>query len=307
MGSRISAWKHKMSKKYRAVIMEDETLFEAGVYRFSKGRIWAISLTLFMLVVAGSISLVFFTPWIREQIPGYTHPDEYEQQQELIQKVLKLEDALVQRDSFLASFQRMSGGGVPYVAPIQNAEEIQEAAESVLYAQSMEEDETNDLHDHNHGHSQASLVQNLPVKRDIALRKIKINANKELVVPGTLRLIPPVDGIISMVYNPAQKHYGLDLAAQANALIRSVAAGHVILSEWSDQNGYVIGIMHNGGLISFYKHNKQIFKKVGTQVYAGEAIAVIGNSGQNTSGPHLHFELWLGGNPINPMDYFALN
>jgi murein DD-endopeptidase MepM/ murein hydrolase activator NlpD len=90
-------------------------------------------------------------------------------------------------------------------------------------------------------------------------------------------------------------------------MIRSVAEGLVIYSEWSDQSGFVIALLHPGGLVSIYKHNRVVFKTPGSYVYSGEAIAAIGNTGRNSSGTHLHFELWYAGSPVNPLDYFALN
>ena len=127
-------------------------------------------------------------------------------------------------------------------------------------------------------------------------------------IHGVMKLMKPVDGFITSAFNPDEKHFGVDLVADENAIIHSVANGFVIFSEYSAQTGYVIGISH-GNLISFYKHNSRVFKKVGSYVFEGEAIAVIGNSGENSTGPHLHFELWYNGKPVNPGEYinFSLN
>lgn len=309
MASRISEWRDKLGKKYRAVIMEEETLFEAGTYRYTKGRILLFSVIAFLLVVIFTTLLVFNTPFIRELIPGYSRENEYEQQQELMHKLAILEDALVQRDSFLASLQRISGDPSAASRPAPVASELPE--ESMYTEMSASDQDAHDYpghaHEDDHSHAAGDNSALLTEKRDAPLKQVRIGSRKMQVLPGNLMLIPPVEGVVTSVFNPGQKHYGLDLAAPANALIRSVADGHVIFSEWSDQNGYVIGVMHTGGMISMYKHNRILYKKTGAQVYAGEAIAVIGNSGQNSSGPHLHFELWFAGSPVNPLDYFALN
>lgn len=294
-----------MLKRYRAVIMEDDTLFETGVYRFNKGIVWFSVLIFAILVLAAGVSAVFYVPFIRDFVPGYSTEKSIEQQTELLNKVQILEHALEQQDSFIVSMQRMSGDPSASVRPqavaVDESESFNESQDSEVSS------EYDHDHDHDHGSESSAQTSALPERQERPIRTIRFNASKDIVLPGTLQLLPPIDGVVTMTYNPDQKHFGVDLAAPSNALVRAVAAGYVIFSEWSDQNGYVIGIMHAGGLVSFYKHNKLLYKKVGAQVFGGEAIAVIGNSGHNSSGPHLHFELWLSGHPVNPLDYFALN
>jgi hypothetical protein len=302
MASLIQRWKDELGKRYRAVIMEDESLFETGSYRYTKGRLLMLFLLTFFFTVALSITAVFYTPWIRQMIPGYSREDEYQKQQELLRKVTILEDALVQRDSFLASLQRMSGdpSGMPAKRP--PAVPVEEMPDFKA--------ESHTDHDHSHEMEHGEEPTTSPAytgTRALPAQQVVIGARKVPALPGTLRLIPPVDGVVTSAYSPADRHFGMDLAAPANALIRSVADGMVIYSEWSDQSGYVVAVLHPGGLVSLYKHNRVVFKTAGTPVYAGEAIAVIGNTGKNSTGPHLHFELWHGGNPVNPLDYFALN
>ena len=127
--------------------------------------------------------------------------------------------------------------------------------------------------------------------------------------PEALNLVTPIDGYTTMEFDTDEKnHYGIDLVADENSMIRSVADGVVIFSEYSRTTGYVIGIWHGqNNLVSFYKHNSRLFKPVGSYVFAGEAIAVIGNTGINSSGTHLHFELWYDNNPVNPKDFILFN
>jgi murein DD-endopeptidase MepM/ murein hydrolase activator NlpD len=113
---------------------------------------------------------------------------------------------------------------------------------------------------------------------------------------------PVVKGMITDAFNVQPGHYGIDIAAPRNTPIQSVADGVVISSSWTLETGYVIAVQHKDNLVSFYKHNAVLYKKVGTAVKAGEAIAVIGNTGHLSSGPHLHFELWQGGKPLNPSE-----
>ena len=119
-------------------------------------------------------------------------------------------------------------------------------------------------------------------------------------------LFKPIEGIVTDGFDPAADHFGTDLVAKENEPIKSIADGIVIFSSWTLEGGYVIGIQHTrGNLISIYKHNSDLLKNVGNFVTRGEIIAIIGNTGELTSGPHLHFELWHRGNAINPEDYIA--
>jgi len=122
-----------------------------------------------------------------------------------------------------------------------------------------------------------------------------------------LYLFSPIDGYdVTDVFNPKKNHYGVDIVAKENEPVRSVADGVVIMSSWTLDGGYIIAIQHSGNLISVYKHNSELFKNVGSFVASGEVIATIGNTGELTSGPHLHLELWHNGNPVNPQEYIAL-
>ncbi len=119
-------------------------------------------------------------------------------------------------------------------------------------------------------------------------------------------LFNPVEaGIISDKFNPRINHYGLDLVARKDEPIRCVADGTVILASWTHDTGHVITVQHAGNLVSVYKHNSVLLKKEGNLVKAGEAIAIIGNSGQLTTGPHLHFELWHNSNPVDPEQFIS--
>lgn len=118
-------------------------------------------------------------------------------------------------------------------------------------------------------------------------------------------LFRPIEGIISEKYNSRKEHYGVDVVAKKDAEIKVVADGTVIFSGWTDETGHVVAIQHNNNLISVYKHCSVLLKKEGNVVRAGEIIAIIGNSGKLTSGPHLHFELWYKGNPVNPEGFVS--
>ncbi|MGD1843594.1 MAG: M23 family metallopeptidase [Thermonemataceae bacterium] len=116
---------------------------------------------------------------------------------------------------------------------------------------------------------------------------------------------PPIKGIVSEKYNSKAKHYGTDIVSKKNEPIKSVTDGTVILSSWTEDTGNVIAIQHKSNIISIYKHNSVLLKKVGDVVKAGEVVAIVGNTGKFTTGPHLHFELWYNGNPVNPERFIS--
>lgn len=113
----------------------------------------------------------------------------------------------------------------------------------------------------------------------------------------------PITGFISDHYDAKRGHYGLDIVAKTNEPVKCIADGSVIIASWTQDAGYVIAVQHPGNLISVYKHNAELLKKVGTFVNAGDIISIVGNSGEMTDGPHLHFELWYNGNSLNPEEF----
>ena len=113
----------------------------------------------------------------------------------------------------------------------------------------------------------------------------------------------PISGLISRKYNSSDGHYGVDVVSRKNEPVMAVASGTVILSSWTQDAGYVLAIQHDANLISIYKHNAELLKKTGSFVEGGEVVAIIGNTGELTDGPHLHFELWYKGYPVNPEEF----
>ncbi|MFY0673226.1 MAG: M23 family metallopeptidase [Bacteroidia bacterium] len=120
-----------------------------------------------------------------------------------------------------------------------------------------------------------------------------------------IHFYPPVNGIINEGFNPEIKHFAVDLIAEKDAPVKAVLDGTVIFSEFSSTTGNVVVVQHLNNYLSVYKHNSVLLKQVGTFVRAGETIAIIGNSGEITTGPHLHFELWLNGSPVDPEDFIV--
>ena len=114
---------------------------------------------------------------------------------------------------------------------------------------------------------------------------------------------PPAKGIISAKFGDSNEHYGVDIVAAEGTRVSSILDGTIVFAEWTVSTGYVVQIQHDNQIISVYKHNSKLLKRAGMRVKAGEAIALTGNSGELSTGPHLHFELWYSGVPLNPEDY----
>ena len=117
----------------------------------------------------------------------------------------------------------------------------------------------------------------------------------------------PLTGRVINAFNPAEGHYGVDIASEGDQIINATLDGIVVFASWSIDNGYCIGILHEDGYFSTYKHNATLLKKEGDYVKAGEAIAILGESGEATHTEHLHFELWHNSIPVNPAEYMTLN
>lgn len=118
---------------------------------------------------------------------------------------------------------------------------------------------------------------------------------------------PPLKGVVVSGFSPSKGHFGVDVVAAENEPVKSIAEGTVILSSWTLETGYVVGIQHSNELISIYRHNSVILKSVGEPVRGGEIVAIIGNTGEQTTGQHLHLELWYKGNPLNPQEFISFD
>ena len=127
-------------------------------------------------------------------------------------------------------------------------------------------------------------------------------ANKNFEMP---MFFAPVTGMVTNHFSRNDKHFGVDVVSNTDAVIKAIADGTVFFSDWSADGGYTIGIQHNKNFISIYKHNASMLCHEGDIVKAGDAIAIIGGSGSISTGPHLHFELWYKGRAINPEDYIS--
>lgn len=146
---------------------------------------------------------------------------------------------------------------------------------------------------------QAALIENL--KQLSGAKALPIVAPQLMPTLQSRGYVIPIEGQVSRRFLPERQHWGIDITAAGGEPILAIGSGTVIFAEYSYQTGYVIAIQHSNGLVSLYKHNSRLLKEVGQKVQAGDVIALAGGLGMYSSGPHLHLETWIGGEPINPL------
>jgi murein DD-endopeptidase MepM/ murein hydrolase activator NlpD len=150
-----------------------------------------------------------------------------------------------------------------------------------------------------------------PVKLDTLFsqskQKASIATSHQTISLFNYHFYKPITGIVSQKFNVKDKHYGIDIVSKKNETVKAALSGKIIVANWTLDEGNVIGIQHQDNLITFYKHNSVLLKRKGDLVKSGEVIAIVGNSGELSSGPHLHFEIWQNGTPLNPLDVISFD
>ncbi len=288
-------WLIKLKNKYRLVIMNDDTFEEKLSFRLSRLNVFvAIGATAIFLVFATTY-IIAFTP-LREYIPGYTNLKLNKESYNNLLKIDSLENEVRSRELYFKNLKLILSGQaiLDSVAPYSkdtskkysNITIIKSKEDSILRKQ-IENENKYDL-----------SSQDLTIENNNQAQNI--NAS----ISGFF-YFTPLKGIVINGFDASKNHYGIDIAGKKNDVIKSVLNGTVVFSNWTLETGYIIGIQHQHNLISVYKHNSALLKKTGDYVKAGDAIAFIGNSGELSNGPHLHFELWYNGSPVNPKDYIT--
>lgn len=273
----------RLKNKYRLVILNDDSFEEKISLRLSRLNVFVIvgisSLVLILLVIL----LIAFTP-LREFIPGYANVSIRKQGVENYIKSDSLTLALTQNNLYIDNLKHIIQG-----KPIEFDEET--VVDSSVNYQNI----TNER------------VEEDSILRNMIETEEKYNLfNAAGSNPGNISsfiFFNPLKGSVTNRFNIKKEHFGIDVVAPKNEAIKATLDGTVIFAEWTAETGYVIQLQHADNIVSIYKHNSVLHKKVGDHVKAGEVIAIIGNSGELSTGPHLHFELWYNGIPINPEDY----
>jgi murein DD-endopeptidase MepM/ murein hydrolase activator NlpD len=299
-------WLDKLRNNYRLVVMNEETFEEVSSYRISQMNVYLMLSTLVVLVTICTVLLIVFTP-LKHYIPGYGDADMRGKMEGLAKQVDNMQQRINADSVYVKNVQKLLLGDYETVGDAMSSEtslvpEAKMPDSLSAVADAFEEEKlqvsinTNNV--------MTSMRQKEQEKGKP--RPLEIASNKNTQIEQ-LYFVPPVKGEISQVYLPNEKHFAVDIVAPKNTAIKAVMDGIVIMSDWTLETGNTIGIQHDNDIVTFYKHNSVLLKKTGSAVKAGEAIAIIGNTGELSSGPHLHFELWANGKQLNPLDYINFN
>ena len=270
----------RLKNKYRFVLMSEDSFEEKLSFSISKLNLLSLLSVVIIIALSLSFALLIFSP-LKEYIPGKSSS---RMQNDLISLAItsdSLQNQLNIQSLYLNNISSiMKGETLDFIKK-----------DSVI----------NTIQDVNFSKSKADSLLRIEVESEekSSILDIKKISSENLV------FFSPMDGYISDSFNYKTKHYAIDIVGKKGAKISSVLDGTVIISSWNPETGNVIGIQHSNNYISFYKHCSFIIKKVGEYVTIGEHIAVIGNSGELSTGPHLHFELWKNGAPLDPEDYIS--
>jgi len=273
--------------KYRLVVMNDDSLEEKFSFRLSR-------LNVFIFFTTGAILLIFLTTYIiaftplREYIPGYSSNSNNDVR-ELVLKTDSLEEDAHNKDLYLFNIKNIIEGKDP-VDRIPEKPETTAKYDNVKLVKSKED---------------SMLRTEMESQDQFNLSVNDENSSRQINSISNFLFFCPLKGIITNSFNSTDGHYGVDIVAGKNEAIKATLDGTVLFSSWTLATGYVIAIQHQSNLISVYKHNSVLLKQQGAFVRAGEVIAIVGESGEIKTGPHLHFELWYNGSPINPKDYIV--
>ncbi len=274
--------KRKLLDKYRLVILKENTFEERLSIKLTRLNVFVLVSLSAIFLIAGTTVLIAYTS-LREYIPGYSSVALKKKATELNYKTDSLQQVIVTNERYFESIKKVLQGDL-------SASGVDK--DSIIAAVKLEASEV-DLNPN----AEDSLLREKIDKED------KYNLFESATSASNFVLFAPVRGTISESYNVKRKHFAVDIVVPKNTPIKATADGTVIFADWTASTGYVIIIEHSYGLISVYKHNAALTKSQGDLVKAGEVIATAGNTGELTTGPHLHFELWNDGYPINPTNF----
>lgn len=280
---------HEVKHKQRLVVMDAETFKEKWSFNLSAINLFvALGIGMIVLVLLTTV-IIAFTP-LREFIPGYANQHMVDQTWQNSHTLDSLETQLAQQERMLLDLQDLLNGRDPEArhTPSDSARALREAKP---YA---------------HSAADSALRSEIEAEDRYSVSR-RPSAQESPAVDNTLSILlfTPLKGKVVGQYDEKIRHYGVDIAGSLNQPIKAVAPGTVLFSNYTIETGYVIAVQHQGGMTSLYKHNDVLLKHEGDVVRAGEPIAFLGNTGELTTGPHLHFELWVAGKPVNPLTYIS--
>lgn len=280
---RNKAFWNNIKFKYKLSIINENTLEELIGIHVSKLN----GLSVFLSAVTGifviAASIIAFTP-LRNYLPGYMNSEVRTQIVDNVLRMDSLQQVLEKQNLYIMNIQDIFRGTVR-VDTVQSIDSLTAMRSDSLMERTKREEEFRTQYEEKEKYN----LSNVP----------------EVVNAGSLIFYRPTRGMVSLSFNAQEKHYGVDISANPNESVLATLDGTVIMSTYTAETGYVIMVQHNQDLISVYKHCGSLLKKEGDVVMGGEVIALVGNTGRQTTGPHLHFELWYKGKAVNPETYIV--
>lgn len=273
----------KLMDKYRLIVYNDNTFEEVWYMRLSRLNLIAVVGTSVLLLTAIIILIIAYTP-ARELIPDY--PDGTMRRNLIINaiKLDSLEHVIEMNDNYYKNFKAILTGEEVQDYVVENDSDVR--YDEIKFTRS--------IHD--------SILRQ-QIEQEEQFNLVLTEENNSPVDFSRIHFFVPLKGIVTNSFNISGQHFGTDIVSAPNSVVSAVLDGTVTMANWTLETGYVIVVQHGNNIMSIYKHNSVLLKKVGNYVKAGEAIAIVGNSGELTTGPHLHFELWHNEKPLNPEDY----
>ena len=275
-----SKFKEKLTYKYRLVVLNEDTFEERFSFKLNRLNVFVLTGISAILLVGITAVLIAFTP-LREYIPGYSSSKLKKQATDLVFKVDSLEQELAVNDVYIENIREVLTGKIKDVNVNKDSIIEQLRVEDAKLAPSVEDS----------------------IFRQEVEREDRFSVFEKATKKADLVFVTPVKGQITDVYNPKDKHFAVDVAVTQNTPVKAAADGTVIFTGFTADTGFVMILEHAKNFITVYKHNAALHKEQGDLVKSGEVIADAGSTGTLTTGPHLHFELWNDGYPVNPMNY----
>ena len=284
----------KLNRKYDFLMRHDESKKDIVGFKLNLLNLVLVIIGIALLLIVITIFIIAFTP-LREYIPGYTDTNLNREVYELSLRADSIEREMAKKDIYFANLKKIVEG-------------YDFAADSALASLNIYEP------------LPQSVIDTITLRKSLqdSLLRAEFEAQNQYNLFGPDYLPPtkpsslvknffvPLNGSILKAFNAQEGHFGVDIATGGDKIINATLDGTVVFANWSIDNGYCIGIQHEDSYFSIYKHNATLLKKEGEYVKAGEAIAILGRSGDKETYEHLHFELWHNGVAVNPADYMSL-
>jgi len=274
-----------LRKQYLLRIQDAVSLHDRVFFKISKFRVYISAVLIAFLLIGATSLLIAFTD-LRKYIPGYSDADMIPMIYEMNRRADSLEYVCSIQQNYIDNLRNILTGNITLIDTVSQAS-APVVIDNIRYAPSREDSILR---------GEIEAVRNYTLQERTATGKMSAFADENFV-------LPVLGGTPTAHFSRVNRHYGMDLVGKVGSPVLSTLDGTIIFNDWGIETGHVLVVQHKNDLISVYKHNSSLLKKAGDYVKAGDPIAIIGNSGEFTTGPHLHFEIWYKGIPLNPADY----